>query len=199
MEVKAHGCNLRIAATKVRSLVELVKGKNVTTAVAVLKFTPHKGARLLLQVLKSAIANAKNNYSLDESNLYLKKILVNEGPVYKRWLPRAHGSADEILKRTSHISIVLDERVKTPDKKVFQNLLMKRKRDQKIAEKRFKESERMRASSKMTDLKGLSAKSTVLEEETAKEFQKLKQFRGREEREKKKEGFLSKLFRRKAE
>ncbi len=199
MQVKAHGRNLRIAVTKIRPLVSLVKGKNVSEATATLKFTPRKGARLLLQVLQSAIANAKNNYNLEEDNLYLKEILINEGPVYKRWLPRAHGSADEILKRTSHVSIVLDEKVKTSAKEISANLLAKKKRDEKIAEKRSEEVKKAAAKSKPADLKQLSQKPVAEEEETKTEFEKLKQAKGSEEKGSKKSGFLNKLFRRKAE
>jgi len=77
---------------------------------AILQFTPKRGARLLEKVLRSAIANAQNNYEMDPGALYVKKVYVDEGPTLKRFHPRRMGQAFPILKRTSHISVVLEER-----------------------------------------------------------------------------------------
>jgi len=107
---------LRIAPRKVRLVTDLIRGKPVEEAQTVLNFTIKKGAQPLLKLLKSAIANAKNNFQLDPANLYISKILVDEGPKLKRWRARARGMASEIQKKTSHVTIVLDEVVKKPKK-----------------------------------------------------------------------------------
>jgi len=109
METKAQLRNLRIAPRKVRLIADLVRRKTVGEAQALLNFTIKRGVGDLLNLLKSAIANAKNNFHLEETNLYIKKISVDEGSKYKRWMPRARGQASQIQKKTSHITIVLDE------------------------------------------------------------------------------------------
>lgn len=99
---------LRIAPRKVRLVVNLVKGKKVSEAQDILKFTRKKAADSVLKTLNSAIASAKNNSQLDESGLYISKITVDEGPKLKRWLPRAKGMATPLQKKMSHITIELD-------------------------------------------------------------------------------------------
>lgn len=101
---------LRIAPRKVRLLADLIRGKGVSNAQTILNFTTKKASGILLKLLNQAVANAKKNLNLDASNLYISKILVNEGPKLKRFRPRARGSAYEIQKKTSHIIITLDER-----------------------------------------------------------------------------------------
>ena len=107
---------LRIAPRKVRLVVDLVRGKKVEEAQTILSFTTKKAAPPLLKLLNSALANAKNNFQLDSSNLFISKVTVDEGPKYKRWLPRARGQASEIQKKTSHITLILDEITKRPKK-----------------------------------------------------------------------------------
>ena len=109
MESKAAANYIRISARKVRLVADNVNGKPVEQALNVLTFTPKKAARLLLKVLKSAVANAEQNPSVDVDTLYVKRIWVDEGPTLKRWRPRAQGRAYRINKRTSHVTIVLDE------------------------------------------------------------------------------------------
>jgi len=104
--------NLRIAPRKVRLIADLIRGKSAEEAQNILNFTIKKASVPLSKLLKSAINNAKKNFQIDESNLYISKILVDEGQKYKRWMPRARGSASEIQKKTSHITIILDEIVK---------------------------------------------------------------------------------------
>ncbi|WP_054671379.1 50S ribosomal protein L22 [Lentilactobacillus senioris] len=102
---------VRIAARKVRLVVDLVRGKSVAEALAILKFTPPRGASpVVAKVLNSAVANAENNFDLDSQDLYISKAIVNEGPTLKRFRPRAKGSASPINKRTSHITIVVSEK-----------------------------------------------------------------------------------------
>ena len=109
MPVTAKLKYLRIAPRKVRLVADLIRGKRIEEARNILNFTIKKAAPPLLKLLRSATANAKNNFQLDESNLYIAKILVDEGPKYKRWRARARGRAEEIQKKTSHVTVVLDE------------------------------------------------------------------------------------------
>ena len=110
MEAKAIAKTVRIAPRKVRLVVDLVRGKKVAEATAILRLTPRAASVVIEKVLKSATANAVNNYKLDQAKLFVKEAYVNEGPTMKRFLPRAKGSAAAILKRTSHITVVVAER-----------------------------------------------------------------------------------------
>ncbi len=100
----------RISPYKMRLVVNLIRGKGVNEALAILQFTPKKGARLLLKLLRSAIANASQNREVEEDKLYVEKVYVDEGPTWKRIRPRAMGRANLIRKRTSHITLILGER-----------------------------------------------------------------------------------------
>lgn len=110
MEAKAIAKTVRIAPRKARLVVDLVRGKNVGEAISILKFTPKAASEIVLKVLNSAIANADHNYEMDVEKLYVKEAVVNEGPTLKRFMARAKGSASSIMKRTSHITIVVAER-----------------------------------------------------------------------------------------
>ena len=109
MEVKATAKTVRIAPRKVRLVLDLIRGKDVQQALAILKFTPNHAAEAVSKVVKSAMANASHNHSMDENKLYIKACYANEGITMKRYMPRAKGSAAQILKRTSHITVVVDE------------------------------------------------------------------------------------------
>lgn len=110
MEAKAIAKTVRIAPRKVRLVVDLVRGKTVSEAASILRLTPKAASVVIEKVIKSAAANAVNNLKMDQSRLFVKEAFVDEGPTLKRFLPRAKGSGNRILKRTSHITIVLDER-----------------------------------------------------------------------------------------
>ena len=110
MEAKAVAKYVRIAPRKVRVVMDLIRGKNVAEAFAILKFTPKAGSEVLTKVLKSAVANAENNFDMDSDRLYVKTAFVGEGPTLKRIHPRSRGQAFKILKRTSHITIIVDEK-----------------------------------------------------------------------------------------
>lgn len=107
---------LRIAPRKVRLVTDIIRDKTVEEAQTILSFITKKAAPVILKLLKQAVSNAKTSFQLEEKNLYISKILVDEGPKYKRWMPRARGQASPIQKKTSHITIVLDEVVKKPKK-----------------------------------------------------------------------------------
>ena len=108
--VKATAKTIRHPARKVRYVLDLVRGKDVNEALGILKFTPNHAAEDVSKVVKSAAANAKNNFKLDETKLYIKECYANEGFTIKRYMPRAKGSAGSIMKRTSHITVVVAER-----------------------------------------------------------------------------------------
>ena len=110
MEAKAYVRNVRIAPRKVRLVLDLIRGKDAKEAAAILKFTPKGASPVVAKVLKSAVANATNNHNMDESKLYIKACFADDGVTLKRWMPRAKGSASQILKRSSHITVVVAER-----------------------------------------------------------------------------------------
>ena len=110
MEVTAVAKNVRLTPRKVRLVLDLVRGKDVKEALAILKFTPRNTAPVVSKLIKSAVANATNNHQMNEEKLYVKTIYADEARVLKRWMPRAKGSASQILKRSSHITVVVDER-----------------------------------------------------------------------------------------
>jgi len=110
MEVKAVAKSVRVAPRKARLVLDLVRGKNVKEAEAILKFTPRAASPIVAKVLKSAVANATNNNQLNADKLVVKACWADEARVLKRWMPRAKGSASQILKRSSHITVVVAEK-----------------------------------------------------------------------------------------
>ncbi|MBQ1893279.1 MAG: 50S ribosomal protein L22 [Clostridia bacterium] len=101
---------IRISSRKVKVVIDLIRGKSVDDAEAILLYTPKAAAEPVLKLLRSAIANAENNLDLSRDNLYVAEIYANQGPTLKRYRPRARGSAFHIRKRTSHITVILDEK-----------------------------------------------------------------------------------------
>ena len=100
----------RISSRKVKIVADLIRGKDVDEALAIMKFTPKVSSEVLEKLLKSAIANAENNHEMKHENLYVAEIFANQGPTLKRIRPAAKGSAVRIRKRTSHVTIVLKEK-----------------------------------------------------------------------------------------
>ena len=109
MEARAHLKNARIAPRKVQIVLDLIRGKDTETAMAILKHTPKSACEYLEKLLKSAVANAENNFNMDVTRLYVSEAHVAPGPILKRIQPRAQGRAYRINKRTSHITLVLKE------------------------------------------------------------------------------------------
>ncbi|MEK7203133.1 MAG: 50S ribosomal protein L22 [Patescibacteria group bacterium] len=109
MEVKAKVKHVRMSARKVRLVVNAVRGLSVERSLDLLKFTQKKSVKPVVKLLKSAMANAQNNFELDQNNLYIKTIVVDEGKALHRWLPRAHGRATPIRKKSCHINVILEE------------------------------------------------------------------------------------------
>ncbi|WP_042353175.1 50S ribosomal protein L22 [Bacillus massiliigorillae] len=110
MQAKAVANTVRIAPRKVRLVIDLIRGKQVGEAIAILRHTPKSASPVVEKLLKSAMANAEHNYEMDVNNLVVNEAFVNEGPTLKRFRPRAMGRASAINKRTSHITIVLSEK-----------------------------------------------------------------------------------------
>ena len=110
METKAVAKYVRISPRKIRLIMDEVRGMRVEEALNKLTFAPQKGARLLKKVINSAVANAEQNTNADVDALYIKRIYADEGPTLKRFRPRALGRATRIRKRTSHLTVILDEK-----------------------------------------------------------------------------------------
>ncbi|CDE17154.1 50S ribosomal protein L22 [Eubacterium sp. CAG:841] len=110
MEARAYLKYARISPRKVQIVLDLIRGKDAGTAMAILKNTPKSASEYLIKLLKSAVANAENNFGMDTSKLYVSECFVCPGPTLKRLLPRAKGSADRLLKRSSHVTIAVKER-----------------------------------------------------------------------------------------
>jgi len=110
MEARAYLRYARISPRKVSIVCDLIRGKDVRTATAILANTPKAASELLLKLLKSAASNAENNHSMNPEALYVSQIYAGPGPILKRIMPRAKGSASRIHKRTSHITLALKEK-----------------------------------------------------------------------------------------
>ena len=110
MEAKAILRNVRIAPRKVKVVCDLIRGKSAAEANAIMMNTPKAASEILVKLLKSAVANAENNNNMDDDKLYVSEVFVTPGPIMKRIRPMSHGRAFRILKRTSHITLVLKEK-----------------------------------------------------------------------------------------
>lgn len=113
MEVIASAKFLKISPKKVRPLLKDLRGKKVNEVLAALNYSPNKAGKLLHKLIASASANASNNYNFKVDNLKIKKIVADDGPIFKRQWMRSRGSSDVILKRTAHLSVILEEIIPT--------------------------------------------------------------------------------------
>jgi len=109
MEARVIARYMRMSPQKARLVVDLVRGKKVDEALTALALCPKKPARLIAKVVRSAVATATQLHNVDVDSLFIKRITVDGGPTLKRWMPRAMGRATRIRKRTSHVTVVLDE------------------------------------------------------------------------------------------
>jgi large subunit ribosomal protein L22 len=110
VEVRAVARNIRMSSQKVRRVLDTVRGKTVGDALAILRFLPHKATEPVAKLIQSASANAENNFSLDPDELVVLRIFADEARTLKRFRPRARGRANQILKRSSHVTVVVSER-----------------------------------------------------------------------------------------
>ena len=106
----AHVKHIRISSRKAKLIIDQVRGKDLEEALAILRLTPHAASPVLSKLIESAAANAVNNLEMDRDSLFIAEIFANPGPTLKRFMPKARGSATQILRRTSHFSVVLDKR-----------------------------------------------------------------------------------------
>lgn len=110
MEAKAIARYIRIAPRKVRIVIDLIRGKQIGEAFAILKYTPKVASEVVEKALKSAVANAEHNFNMDVEKLYVAEAYVDQGPTLKRIHPRSRGQAFSILKRSSHVTVVVKEK-----------------------------------------------------------------------------------------
>ncbi len=110
MEARATAKYIRVSPRKIKTVIDLIRGKDLGEALNILNFTPKAASQPVKKLIQSAAANAENNYDMNVENLYVAEIQANQGPTLKRYRPRAQGRATQILKRTSHITVVLKER-----------------------------------------------------------------------------------------
>jgi len=136
METRATARFLRVSPKKVRLVIDVVRGMDVNKALVQLTSIKRDAKRYVVKLLHSAIANAENNHDLKRENLYIKNITADGGPIIGRWRPRAHGRAAEIRKRTTHLTIVLAERMPTEDKAKKAKKEKPAKKEKKSVEKR---------------------------------------------------------------
>lgn len=111
MQARAEAKHVRVSPRKMKPIADIVRGKSVKEAQAILKFTPRKGAEHFLKVLNSAVANAENNHSMNVENLYVSEIYANQGPTLKRWKAGSMGRANPVMHRTSHVGVVVAEKM----------------------------------------------------------------------------------------
>ncbi|MEC4559170.1 MAG: 50S ribosomal protein L22 ['Conium maculatum' witches'-broom phytoplasma] len=139
MNVKAIANQMSVAPRKTRLVADLIRGKHVREAQAILMFTPKAASPIVSKLLKSAVANAVHNFSLKEEELYVKEIFVNEGLRLTRLLPRAKGKTDKIKKRTSHITIVVSSKTVEEKKTVKKQSVIQQIEEKEIVENGSKE------------------------------------------------------------
>jgi large subunit ribosomal protein L22 len=161
MEVRSIYKYARISPFKVREVTREIQGLPVSAALDLLSFTPKKAAFLIGKTLKSAIANAENNANLKPDGLVVKEAIVGEGPTLKRMMPRARGSGSRILKRTSHIRIVLSDEIEVETRETRKKKREQEKREARKhatagepAEKSATMAEKTRKATKATGKKG---------------------------------------------
>ena len=169
MLVSAKLRYLRISPRKARLVADLVRGKSVEQAQGILNFTIKRAANPILKLLNSAAANAKNNFHLDPKNMYVARIFVNEGATYKRVMPRARGSANQIHKKTCHIDLVLaqnGEKVGMPTRNDFK--IKEIVKTEKIQKKEKLEEIKEKKEEKIAKLREKPAQKEVPARKTAK-------------------------------
>ena len=167
MEVKAKLRHYHVAPRKVRLIIDLIRGLDVDRALEQVQSKNKRSVPAIVKLLNSAIANALNNFQLERDNLYIKESFVDQGPVLKRWRPRAHGRAGRVLKKTSHITLILGERVPSDDKKKKETKDKKEIKTKKVDLKDIKKAGKsLKGDSKIDS----SSKKTGQQSKTTKSF-----------------------------
>lgn len=185
MRVNAKLNKIRIAPRKIKLVTDFIEGLDVAEALAQLDATVKAGVRPIQKLLSSAISNGENNFGIDRDNMYVYKIIVGAGPALKRWMPKAFGRAGRILKRTSQIELILEERVEGKGRKSKEQL-EKEKKEREIKKRKLeKEAEEKKAEEKKEARKSESAFEKTTESKEIKKAEK-------------KGGLTSRIFRRKS-
>jgi len=188
MQVKVKLNNLRIAPRKVRLSADLIRGLEFHEAVNQLGATVKGANEYMIKLMNSALANAENNFGLDKNNLKVATVIVNEGPVMKRWMPRAFGRASMILKRTSKIELILEEIEEGKNRKTKEQMEKERKARME-AKKKEEKLTREQEKKEDKDEKEIASQAKDKDVEPGKEAKKLKS---------QKSGWSGKIFRRKS-
>lgn len=168
MEIKAHAKFLRLSPRKARYIVNVVRGKRALDAIALLGLYPQKASYEVSKIINSALANAQNNLGLSKNDLYIKEIQANQGPTFKRYKPRARGSADTIKRKLTHISVVL-EQIEGTKKKEFKDIAKKEMAEKEVLKEKNKESLKNIQEMKKQEKKVSEAKKTEKPKEAVKE------------------------------
>lgn len=171
MKVTARLNNIRIAPRKIRLVTNFIKGMDIQTAVNQLDATVKKGSAPIKKLLLSAVSNGENNFGIDRNNMYVYSVIVGAGPTLKRWMPKAFGRAGQILKRTSQIELVLEERVEGKGRKSKEQ--MEKEKKARLAEQKKAEKEAIKESKENEEVveKNVEKKKTVADSKKAKENQ----------------------------
>ena len=165
MKVTAELNNLRISPRKVKLVGDLIRGMEASEAVSQLDVAIKKTSGYMQKLLLSAVANAENNFGLAKDNLYVLEVIVGAGPTMKRWMPKAYGRAGQILKRTSHVRIVLEERVEGKGRKTKEQ--MEKEKEAKL-KKATAELKRKEAETKEAKSEKVATDKVLKSEEKAK-------------------------------
>lgn len=196
MQVTIKAKYVRILPRKMRLAANIVRGLDASAGLEKLSLIKNRARLPLQKALLSALANARHNYELEDSNLYIKEIRVDEGPVYARWMPRAHGRASAIRKQTSHIIIVLAEKI--PGKKKIKAKKPSKIETVRVDEKMSRpEAEKVEVDKKDEEAKDAreSHKAEIFDVRRKGGYRDMQQ---QEKTKQKEKGFFRKMFRRKA-
>jgi large subunit ribosomal protein L22 len=183
MKVSAKLNNLRIAPRKSKLVADLIRGLDIDDALTQLDYTVKRSSSYMKKLLESAIANAENNFGLDRSNLYVFDVTIGAGPTFKRWMPRAYGRASMILKRSSKINIILEERIEGKGRKT---------KEQMEKEKKQREEAKKKVEKERTEEKDKK------EKETGKKPSFEKEIKDEDRKKEVKKTWANKIFRRKS-
>ncbi len=198
MKVTAKLKSLRTSPRKVRLVANFITGMDTNTAIVQLAHTVKKTAPDLEKLLKSAIANAENNFGLDRTNLFVEKVIVGDGPSMKRWLPRAQGRATQLLKRTCNVEITLEERVEGKNKKSKQELEKERKAREEAKAKLIAELEKERQKEEKEAEGNIDANTDTTEKAPVVVQPQRGVMKKGEAKKGQEKGFLKKVFNRKS-
>lgn len=192
MKVHAELNNLRISPRKVKLVADLIKGMDALEAVSQLDVAVKKTSGYMQKLLLSAMANGENNFGLAKDNLFVFDVQVGAGPTMKRWMPKAYGRAGQILKRTSKVRIILEERIEGKDRKSKEQLEKeKEERVKKEAAKLKKEEKERKEEKEKKDKEVKNIKAEKLTDKNAKTGENIKQAT-------EKKSWKSTIFRRKS-